>query len=267
MAKLLAIADAAGQTTLPKCRLGRESVTSRWPLIRQRIIYGLLLSAGLSLAARFGIYWFSPTRLSHSFGRHLNPGDVVLFTALTFVVWHRLLMDLLGWIICSRVEPHRDPPYPPTGLRVAFITSFVPASESIDVLRQTLASMIVADYPHDTWVLDEGDSAAVRGLCHLLGVRHFSRHGKAHYNTETGQFLRKSKGGNHNSWYAEYADDYDVVAQVDSDFKVRRDFLTRTLGHFRNQRVAFVGTHRSMAMSTTGSHEAPPSRPTCSTVP
>ncbi len=32
------------------------------------------------------------------------------------------------------------------------------------------------------------------------------------------------------------------MAQVDTDFKVRRDFLTRTLGYFNDQRIAFVGT-------------------------
>ena len=32
--------------------------------------------------------------------------------------------------------------------------------------------MIVADYPHDTWLLDEGNSPQVRAMCDLLGVKH-----------------------------------------------------------------------------------------------
>ena len=57
-----------------------------------------------------------------------------------------------------------------------------------------------------------------------------------------GRFLAKTKAGNHNSWYEEYSSEYDIVAQIDTDFQVRPDFLTRTLGYFRNPQVAFVGT-------------------------
>jgi cellulose synthase/poly-beta-1,6-N-acetylglucosamine synthase-like glycosyltransferase len=102
--------------------------------------------------------------------------------------------------------------------------------------------MLAADYPHDTWVLDEGNDPAVRSLCQALGVKHFSRHGIEDYHQPRGTFLTRSKAGNHNAWYVQHADAYDVVAQIDSDFRVRRDFLTRTLGYFRNPRIAFVGT-------------------------
>jgi cellulose synthase (UDP-forming) len=165
-----------------------------------------------------------------------------LFAALTFVIWHRQAMDILAWLICSRLEGRPESPPPPRGLRVAFITTFVPSSEPLEMLRRTLASMVVADYPHDTWVLDEGNDPGARALCELLGVKHFSRNGRECYNRPRGRFLAKSKAGNHNAWYEEYASHYDVVAQVDSDFKVRRDFLTSTIGYFRDPRVAFVGT-------------------------
>ena len=102
--------------------------------------------------------------------------------------------------------------------------------------------MIVADYPHDTWLLRQGNDPQVRAMCDLLGVKHFSRSGVTCYNTRRGRILAKSKAGNHNAWYEQFAMKYDVVAQVDTDFKVKRDFLTRTIGHFNNPRVAFVGT-------------------------
>ena len=214
---------------------------SRLPF-RQRLAYGFLLTVGLVLAARFALFWFNPARLPRVGGGDLNVGDVALFAALTFVVWHRQAMDILGWLICNRVEKHREPPRPEEGLRVAFITTFVPASESIDMLRGTLMRMLAADYPHDTWVLDEGNDPAVRSLCQTLRVKHFSRHGIGDYHQQRGTFLTKSKAGNHNAWYVQHAEGYDVVAQIDSDFKVRRDFLTRTLGYFRDPRIAFVGT-------------------------
>ncbi len=243
LATLMAIAEAAEQPARPQARPGRHSrqAASAIPL-RQRLTYGFLLTIGLLLAARFAAFWFNPERLPRAFGSKLDAGDVLLFAGLTFVIWHRQVMDTIVWFICRRIDPHREPPRPAPGQRVAFITTFVPGSESIGMLRSTLAGMMVADYPHDTWVLDEGDSPDVRALCKMLGVRHFSRKGIAQYNQESGRFLAKTKAGNHNAWYVAHGAQYDIVAQVDSDFKVRRDFLTRTLGYFNNPRIAFVGT-------------------------
>ena len=210
--------------------------------LRQRLTYALLLACGLFLGARFAVFWFNPARLPRDFGPSAGLGDLALFAGLTVVIWHRQVMDIIGWIICRRMDPQREPPRPAPGLRVAFITTFVPGSESLDMLRRTLASMMVADYPHDTWLLDEGDHPEVRILCQQLGVRHFSRSGIVEYNQVSGRFRARTKAGNHNSWYAQYAGRYDIVAQVDTDFKVRRDFLTRTLGYFNDARIAFVGT-------------------------
>src|ERR1035441_2623116 len=94
--------------------------------LRQRLIYLLLLALGLFLTARFGFFWFSLARMPRDFGRHLNAGDVVLFGALTFVVWHRQLVDMCSWLICTRVEAYRPAPPPAPGLRVAFIIAAIP---------------------------------------------------------------------------------------------------------------------------------------------
>jgi cellulose synthase (UDP-forming) len=212
------------------------------PMRGQRIVYALMFSLGLVVLARFGYFWFDAARLPRDFGRHIDAGDIALFAALTFVVWHRVLIDLSAWLICRRVDPLRSDPPPARGFRVAFITTFVPGSESLDMLRETLVTMLAADYPHDTWVLDEGNDKAAVALCRELGVQHFSRKGRGKLNRDRGRFMMKTKGGNHNAWYAWYGKRYDIVAQVDSDFKVRRDFLTSTIGYFSNPRVAFVGT-------------------------
>jgi cellulose synthase (UDP-forming) len=239
----LTVREQQSAVALKTGQRGRHATrrTGRLPL-RQRVTYSLLVFVGLLLAVRFAVFWFSPARLPEILGTGPDGWDLLLFGGLTFVVWHRQTMDILAWLICGRVEAQREPPAPPAGLRVAFITTFVPASESIDMLEGTLRAMLAAEYPHDTWVLDEGDDPAVRRLCDALGVNHFTRHGIARYHQETGAFLTKSKAGNHNAWYSEQAAKYDIVAQIDSDFIVRPDFLTRTLGHFRNPQVGFVGT-------------------------
>ncbi len=68
------------------------------------------------------------------------------------------------------------------------------------MLEKTLTAMKNADYPHDTWVLDEGNEAEVKVLCEKLGVNHFSRKQYPYYNQKGGMFRRKTKAGNLNSW-------------------------------------------------------------------
>lgn len=210
--------------------------------VAYRLGYLLILLVGFALTAAFARFWFAHARLPHDFGPRIDVPDIVLFSLLTFVVWHRLLLEIVTWVTCAGVRSYRPAPPPEPGLRVAFITTFVPSSEPLDMLRRTLAGMIVADYPHDTWVLDEGDDPDARQMCERLGVRYFTRKGKYSFNTNGGVFAAKTKGGNHNAWYVHHGRDYDVVAQIDTDFRVRRDFLTKTLGYFRDPKVAFVGT-------------------------
>jgi cellulose synthase (UDP-forming) len=155
--------ELPAQRRVSSSRRRHEGAHRRWlrePLARhilQRTIYALVLIIGLVLAGRFALFWFNSTRMPRDFSSHFWLADLVLFSALTFVVWHRLFIDVATWVICSRIEPPHSVTEPPRGLRVAFITTFVPGSEPIDMLTRTLRSMIAADYPHDTWVLDEGN--------------------------------------------------------------------------------------------------------------
>ncbi|MFN8169861.1 MAG: cellulose synthase catalytic subunit [Candidatus Nanopelagicales bacterium] len=209
---------------------------------RERLQYaGLLVLAVGSLVAFLG-WWFQPEHVAENFTGREHALDVLLFVALTLVFGHRLFMDAFTWVVSWGMRVEKEPPPPAPGLRVAFITTFVPSSEPLDLLRSTLPAMQAADYPHDTWVLDEGGDERVRRLCEELGVRYFSRSGVRRYNLVAGPFTARTKGGNHNAWYDAFGDEYDVVAQIDTDFLPRRDFLTRTLGHFSDPEVGFVGT-------------------------
>jgi len=151
-------------------------------------------------------------------------------------------MQIFSWALAYQIDPPAELPSAQPGLRVAFITTFVPGSESIDLLHKCLPALLSADYPHDTWLLDEGNSAEARELCDSLGVLHFSRFGIPRYNQSAGKFTRKTKGGNHNAWYDQHGDKYDVVAQLDTDFVPTHAFLSRTLGYFQDPEIGFVGT-------------------------
>jgi len=210
---------------------------------RQRLVWTVSALVGAASLALFARFWFDPRRVEDATGVVPRWVTVVLFVLLTLVVWHRVAMDTLGHVLSRRMGPaSRVAGPPPVGLKVAFITTFVPGSEPLSMLRATLTAMVAADYDHDTWVLDEGDEAGARALCRELGVKHFSRKGISRYNQPDGRFAARTKGGNHNAWYDAHGHAYDVVAQIDTDFIARRDFLTKTLGYFRDARTGWVVT-------------------------
>ena len=155
-----------------------------------------------------------------------------------------LLLQLILWewrwlaLPLMRV-PRPIPPAP--DWRTAVAVTFVPGAESIEMLEQTVKALIDIDYPHDTWVLDEGDDAEVRDLCLKHGARHFSRQHMPHYQSETGPFKSRTKYGNYNAWLKEHGySSYDLLVAFDSDHIPRRDYLKQVLGYFSDESVAYV---------------------------
>lgn len=210
-----------------------------------------IISGFLALAwGSFLVYWLNFERRPSNFSADGTPNvfDIALFVGLSLVLLMPIFMLTLGWMVTGLLQRKVEALIPttlpdPVSTRVAFITTYVPGSEPIGMLSQTLQAIKAVDYPHDTWVLDEGDNPDVRALCEQLGVNHFTRKGIARYNELGSPFSPKSKGGNHNAWYDAYgARDYDIVAQIDTDFVPRPDFLTKTLPYFADSDVAFVGT-------------------------
>lgn len=208
---------------------------------RNKLIFATLCTMSLFAILIFGQYWFQLGHVAHNFGGWWHILDFILFAVVTYVVWLPIFMKIGLWAITSHIKPVEHT-MSAQGMKVALITTFVPASESVTLLHKTLPAMQAVDYPHDTWLLDEGNDPEVKAICEQYGVHHFSRFGADHYNTEDGKFARKTKGGNHNSWYDTIGNSYDIVAQMDTDFVPSRHFLTKTLGYFKDPHVAFVGT-------------------------
>lgn len=130
---------------------------------------------------------------------------------------------------------------PEPGLRVAVVTTFVPAVEPVAMLRRTVRALVAMDYAHDTWVLDEGDDPAVRAMCDELGARHFTRHGVERYHQPSGPFETRCKHGNYNAWLdAVGYDGYEVIVGFDPDHIPKPEFLERTLGYLTDERIGYV---------------------------
>jgi cellulose synthase (UDP-forming) len=179
----------------------------------------------------FGASWLTAPGLGE---------EPALWAVFTLVIIYYLGVWSARWIALRRMaRPASISPEP--GLRVAVGTSFVPAAEPVAMLETTLRAMIAMDYPHDTWVLDEGDDPAVRALCDRLGARHFSRRRDPRYDTPSGAFAARTKYGNYNAWLTEKVyGAYDCVVTFDPDHVPERRYLTTLLGYFRDPAVAYV---------------------------
>jgi cellulose synthase (UDP-forming) len=220
----------------------------------QRVQYGALSVLFLAAILWFAYNWFSRENLPSNYSSRPILIDVLLFGALSLVLLHPVMMLVLGWVVAGFVKAN-DSITPPmtmtTPLRVAMITTYVGSSEPLSILAATLKSMRNAEdldgWSHDVWVLDERTNhehnSAVERLCRSLGVRYFSRKGIEKYHMVGSKFTPKSKGGNHNAWYDAHGfEEYDIVAQFDTDFVVRRDVLKKILPFFSNPKLGWVGT-------------------------
>ena len=206
---------------------GSDPVFTRWDYPVYAAISVFNLAAILYLLE----YWFS----EDDWRRH-----PVLFALLTLVFVFNLALHQLRWSTLPLMRRPR-PVIPPAGYRVAVVTTFVPGAEPLPMLDKTLRALVAMDYPHETWVLDEGDREEIKALCQRLGAHHFSRKGRARYQANSGPFLKATKYGNYNAWLTEIGySGYDIVSAFDPDHIPRRDFLNNVLGHFTDAQVGYV---------------------------
>jgi cellulose synthase (UDP-forming) len=121
----------------------------------------------------------------------------------------------------------RKPVTAPAGLSVdVFITTY---NEEVELLRQTVRGAVAMRYPHRTYLLDDGRRMEVKALALEMGCGYITRADNKH-----------AKAGNWNNAFGRT--DGEVIATFDADHVPRADFLERTLGYFRDPRVALVQT-------------------------
>ncbi|MCI0336975.1 MAG: glycosyltransferase [Acidobacteria bacterium] len=162
------------------------------------------------------------------------------FLILTFIVFFRVANSLARWFILPFMKrPRRMEPR--EGLKVAVVTTFVPGAESLEMLDETVKALVALEYPHDTWVLDEGDDELVKSLCRRRGASHFSRKNLPHYQTDDGTFKVRCKHGNYNAWLYEVGfDRYEIITAFDPDHVPAPSFLSHVLGYFEDPKIGYV---------------------------
>ncbi|MFE7138450.1 glycosyltransferase [Streptomyces sp. NPDC057644] len=167
--------------------------------------------------------------------------DVIMLVSIGLIELFRT-MNVLSNAHATLVARDPVPVIPESGTRVAFLTSFVPGKEPLEMVTKTLEAAVKIRHRGlmHVWLLDEGDDPAVKEVCARLGVHHFSRKGVAHWNQAKGPHRAKTKHGNYNAWLDAHGGDYDFFASVDTDHIPMANYLERMLGYFRDPDVGFV---------------------------
>ncbi len=121
----------------------------------------------------------------------------------------------------------RTPPEPARGYSVDVL---IPTyNEDVELVRKTVLAAVNMDYPHITWLLDDGDRAEMRRMAEDLGIRYLTRAENSH-----------AKAGNLNNALQHCTGE--LIALFDADHAPQRRFLLRTIGYFNDADVAFVQT-------------------------
>lgn len=194
-------------------------------------VFAILTLTALGTGFYFFRYWLTLEAWN---------SDPIALSFLTLLLAVQVAFWLFSW--CLLPGMRRPIPVPAQlGWSVGVLTTFVPDAESLEMLRHTVQALVAMDYPHDTWVLDEGDDPRVKALCIRLGAHHFSRKHLPHYQTEEGIFKSRTKYGNVNAWLHEIGfDRYDIISAFDPDHVPKPSFLGRVLGYFEDEQIGYV---------------------------
>jgi hypothetical protein len=167
--------------------------------------------------------------------------DLVMLVSIGLIELFRCL-NVLSNAHATLVARDPVPVVPETGTRVAFLTSFVPGKEPLEMVTKTLDAAVRIRHRGllHVWLLDEGDDPAVKEVCARLGVHHFTRKGVAHWNRPSGPHRARTKHGNYNAWLEAHGGRYDFFASVDTDHVPLPNYLERMLGYFRDPDIGFV---------------------------
>jgi cellulose synthase (UDP-forming) len=188
----------------------------------------------------------------------LNPsyrGNIWVWILVLFAEGITVFNALAMWWTVLVYTPHPDTPEVyawrrrlATGDLQPSIDVFITVyGEPIEIVLETIRAAREVQVAHKTWVLDDGDSDALRAVCAEEGVGYLRRPVHDH-----------AKAGNINA--ALKRTDGEFVVIFDADHVPSPDFLIRALPHMHDPMVAFVQTPQAFpsahGLVATGSAES-----------
>jgi cellulose synthase/poly-beta-1,6-N-acetylglucosamine synthase-like glycosyltransferase/tetratricopeptide (TPR) repeat protein len=164
----------------------------------------------------FRLFYFNNT------GTYAWTVSILLYVAEAFGIFNLFLFFIQVWEV-------KEPPAEPV-LEGRTVDVFVPTfNEDPALLRATLEACVRMDYPHRTYVLDDGRRPEVESLARELGIEYIARPDNRHF-----------KAGNLN--FAFERTDGEFVVVLDADHVPEPHFITRLIGYFRDDRLGYVQT-------------------------
>ncbi|MGB9739426.1 glycosyltransferase [Chloroflexus sp.] len=131
-----------------------------------------------------------------------------------------------------RLKERGEPPPAPPGLRVdVYITCY---NEPVELVRKTVRAAIAIRYPHQTYLLDDGNSPAMRAMAAEEGCGYIIR------SPVWQGFDRHAKAGNLINALEHTTGDFILI--LDADQVPLPTILDCTLGYFTDPLVALVQT-------------------------
>jgi cellulose synthase (UDP-forming) len=156
------------------------------------------------------------------------PVALPLILAETYSFIDGLLFGFTMWRLKERGEA---PPPPDDATVDVFITTY---NEDIDLVMTTALAAKAIRYPHQTWILDDGDRAEMRAAAESEGIGYITR-------TEDWKDRpRHAKAGNLNN--ALFLTEGEFMLILDADQIPSPEILDKTLGWFSDEKVALVQT-------------------------
>ncbi|MGL6194120.1 MAG: glycosyltransferase [Thermoguttaceae bacterium] len=183
----------------------------------------VMLLATIAVLAYLGYRLFWTLNLETPFSAFLSIGLLCAETWMSFLLF---LYFVQVWKL--EEPPARKPIY---GKSVdIFITTY---NEPEEILRETVISCNAIDYPHETFLLDDGNRDSIRLLAEELGVKYIARpnHDCA-------------KAGNLN--YAMQQTSGEFIVILDADHVPFRHLIDRMIGYFDDPKMGYVQSPHSV---------------------
>lgn len=158
--------------------------------------------------------------------------NIYVYSLLFFGEIYHVIMALGFWFtVWKRKEIDRKVSNRNNGLVIVFITV---AGEPVDVVEQTARAALEMDYPdfkvcilNDGFIAEKDNWKMIDDLAKKIGVQCITR------KSGTG-----AKAGNINNGLRETSSDY--IAILDADMVPHKDFLSKLMPYFEDEKVAFV---------------------------
>lgn len=206
---------------------------TRLPLLPRRLARPMVVGILLALLLRY-ILWRALTTLNLSTPPNGICSILLMVAEIYGLTTACLQLFLLFNVTDRSPQADRLQGAVATGEYRPTVDIMVPSYNEPDfILRRTIIGCQALDYePKEIYLLDDTRRPEIRALAIELGCHYITRSDNKH-----------AKAGNLN--HALPLTNGELIAVFDADFVPTRNFLTRTLGFFQNDRIGLVQTPQS----------------------